>query len=80
MAGVLFAAGVLCTQKAVYSIALMVMLYVTATAARIQTMETGRRAEFILVLKRLSTLAFAGIVVVAVYLLLAPDATELREQ
>jgi hypothetical protein len=74
VAGVLFAVGVLCTQKAAYTIALMLLFYLTATGARFQTLENVPRDEVVTFIKRLAVVFLGALLAIAVYLLIAPDA------
>jgi hypothetical protein len=76
-AGALFAAGALCTQKAIYTIALMLLFYATATAARVCVVGHGRRDEAATFIKRLTVMVLGALLVVAVYVLIAPDARRL---
>ncbi len=77
LAGTLIAVGLLCTQKGIYTVALVGLLYVTATAARAWPQHAGSRAEIVGALKRLGIVAAAAAAVIAIYYLLVPDVKRL---
>lgn len=76
-AGALIAIGLLCTQKGIYTVALVGLLYATATAARAWPQHAGSRAEIVDALKRLGVVAAAAAAVIAIYYLLVPDVKRL---
>lgn len=79
-AGLLFAVGLLCTQKALYPIALIGVLFATATAARAFGEGGNPSAEVRSAVRRLATAALAGVLVIGVYAFFVPDVTRLASE
>ncbi len=79
-AGMLFAVGLLCTQKGIYAIALVGLLFATATGARILMRPSDRRLELRLAGKRLAVAALATISVILLYTALVPDVTQVASK
>ena len=79
-AGLLFAVGLLCTQKALYAIALIGVLFATATAARAFGEGGNPSAEVRSAVRRLATGALAGVLVIGVYAFFVPDVTRLASE
>jgi hypothetical protein len=77
LAGMLFGVAILSTQKAVYVIALCVLLFATSTAARIQSGARSKAREFVLACSRLAVVLAVAAVVVGIYVALVPEAARL---
>jgi hypothetical protein len=75
-AGLLFAFAFLCTQKAVYSVALCGVLFATATASRALTDSGQRNFELVEAAKQLGTAAVAAVVAVGIYFALTPESLQ----
>lgn len=76
-AGALFALSFLCTQKAVYTIALALLLYSTAVASRLAHGGTSIRGEASSAFKRLLVAMVAALLVIAIYVAAFPEAARL---
>lgn len=79
-AGVMFAVGLLCTQKGLYTIALVGGMYATATAARAFREGGSLSGELGVAAKHLACCALAGIVVIGIYFIFVPDVARLASE
>lgn len=77
VAGVLWGIAVLCTQKAIYVIALGTILFITASATRILPRHELSRVETVLVVRRMLLVTLAAAATVGLYLWLVPEAASL---
>ncbi len=76
-AGTLFALSFLCTQKAIYPIALTILLYSTSLVSRLTSQQTSLRKEALRAARRLALSFFAALLVVGLYLSAFPEAASL---
>lgn len=76
-AGVLFGIALLCTQKALYVIVLVLILFATASIERLRTGTVSRREFLSGQALHLAITGAATLIVVVVYALLYPEATVL---
>jgi hypothetical protein len=79
-AGGLFAVGLLFTQKGLYALALVGVLFATATAARGFSDGGDLRAEIWQAARRLGVGALAGLVVIGIYAYFVPDVVRLTSE
>lgn len=77
LAGALIAIGLLCTQKGIYTVALIGVLFATATLARAWPLHDRSREELQRAAKRLGVVAIAAVGVIALYYQLVPDVKRL---
>lgn len=77
LAGALIAIGLLCTQKGIYTVALVGVLFATATLARAWPLHDRSREELQRAAKRLGVVAIAAVGVIALYYQLVPDVKRL---
>lgn len=77
LAGLLFGLGVLCTQKALYVIALGGVLYLTASAARVVGLQSPIRAQTTDVIRRLAVVVVVAAIAIALYTFLVPTSARL---
>ena len=79
-AGALFAVGLLCTQKGLYALALVGVLFATATAARAFGEGVDSGAEIRWAARRLGLGALAGVAVIGIYTFFVPDVAGLASE
>jgi hypothetical protein len=80
VAGVLFAVGLLCTQKGLYALALVGVLFATATAARGFGEGGDPKSELRLAAKRVGVGALASVVVIGIYAYFVPDVVRMTSE
>jgi hypothetical protein len=76
IAGMLFAAGLLCSQKAVYVVGLVCVLYLTAALSRARTARTSIGRELRAALLRAGLVAAAGAATLGLYFALVPESAK----
>lgn len=76
MAGMLFAAGLLCSQKAVYVVGLVCVLYLTAALARTRTARGSAAQEQRSALRRAGLVLAAGAATLGIYFALVPESAK----
>jgi hypothetical protein len=79
-AGALLGVGLLCTQKGVYGIALVGLLFLTATGARLSQSPSRVRGEVRSFLTQLGIACAAAVIVIGAYTLLVPDVSKLASR
>jgi hypothetical protein len=80
LGGLLFGAGVLCTQKALYVIGLCGVLFATGSVSRVLSASGGARRETIEVATRAALAAAAGSAAIVIYIAFVPTAAKLASQ
>ena len=78
--GSLIAVGLLCTQKSLYVLGICGVLFATAVAARLQLTPDRSRAIVKECFGRLSLVALSAAMVVAIYVLVVPEATNVTDR
>lgn len=80
LAGVLFAAGLLCSQKGLYVIGLAGVLFLTASVSRGLSVPNGARPEISAALRRAGLVAIGAAATIGLYLALVPETASLVSQ